>query len=273
MLQVKVDKGSPVPLYYQLAEQLREAVDVGTLVAGSRLPPERELCEQAGISRMTARQAVAYLVRSGVLEVKPGVGTFVAAPKHTRDALHLLGFTAEIMQQGEKTASQVLEQTVTLPPPRVAQGLQLQPEQTVTKLVRLRFAGETPLLQETTYIPTDLCPGLEKADLQTQSLYALLEERYALRLARARQMLEATVANDYEADLFGIAPGSPMILLEGTTYTVREQPVEYFKAIYRGDRVRFELESHGLESHADGSRSTAGKSRQSALTPVIDSSL
>ncbi|MEZ4621475.1 MAG: GntR family transcriptional regulator [Caldilineaceae bacterium] len=261
-----MDKRSPIPLYYQLAEQLREQIEAGLLPAGTQLPPERELSEQVGISRMTARQAVAYLERAGVLEVKPGVGTFVAAPKHTYDALHLLSFTAEIMRQGGKTSSQVLEQVITTPPIRVARGLQLLSDEPVVKLVRLRFAESMPLLQETIYIPTALCPDLVENDLQTQSLYALLEAHYALRLEHTRQMLEATVANEYEASLFGIALGSPMLLLEGITYAQNEQPVEYFKAIYRGDRVRFELESR----RNDFSPPQADATHQPALVPVID---
>ena len=79
--------------------------------------------------------------------------------------------------------------------------------------------------------------------MAAQSLYALLEQRFGLRLKRARQTLEATVANDYESRLFGVAPGMPMILLEGVTCDEHERPVEYFKAIYRGDRFKFAFES------------------------------
>ena len=79
--------------------------------------------------------------------------------------------------------------------------------------------------------------------MATQSLYALLEQRYSLHLNRARQTLETTIANDYESRLFGVAPGMPMFLLEGVTCDERERPVEYFKAIYRGDRFKFAFES------------------------------
>ncbi len=263
-----LDKQSPIPLYYQLAEQLREQIDSGILPPGTQLPAERELGEQASISRMTVRQAVAYLVRAGVLEVKPGVGTFVAAPKHTYDALHLMGFTAELMRQGSKSTTRVLEQTIVLPPRQVGQGLALSSDQQVVKVVRLRFAEAIPLLLETIFIPMALCPGLATADLRTQSLYQLLEGQYALHLARARQTLEATVTNEYEATLFGLPTGFPMILLEGITYGEQDLPIEYFKAVYRGDRVRFELESqrngHGAPPRQQGAH-------QSALVPVIDS--
>jgi GntR family transcriptional regulator len=264
---VRLDKQSPIPLYYQLAEQLREQIESGLLPPGSQLPAERELSEQSAISRMTVRQAVAYLVRAGVLEVKPGVGTFVAAPKHTYDALHVMGFTAEWMRRGSKTATRVLEQAIVTPPRTVANALTLQSEDRVVKVVRLRFAEEVPLLLETIFIPKARCPGLEEADLQSQSLYQLLEEQYALRLDRARQWLEATVVNDYEATLFGLPLGFPMILLEGITYAEADLPVEYFKAVYRGDRVRFALESRRNGRDAQPHQAP---SYQSALVPIID---
>ncbi|HWQ15580.1 MAG TPA: GntR family transcriptional regulator [Roseiflexaceae bacterium] len=238
-----LNKHSPVPLYYQLAEQIREQIRSGALGPGEQLPSERVLSEQHAISRMTVRQALAYLVREGALVARHGLGTFVAEPKLTYDALHLLGFTEEIMRLGGTAVSQVLEQRITLPPPRVAQGLDLAPGAEVVAIVRLRLSDATPLLLETIYMPAALCPGLEQEDLATHSLYAVLEARFGLRLRRARQVLEATVANDYEAGLFGIARGTPMILLEGVTYDDRERPAEYFKAIYRGDRFKFAFDS------------------------------
>lgn len=238
-----LNKDNPIPLYYQLAEWLREQIQTGLLKAGAQLPSERELSEQFGISRMTVRQAIAYLGHEGVLLVKQGVGTFVSEPKLAHDTLHLLGFTEEMIQQGGVAISRVLEQRVIQVPVGVARGLNLASTQTVLKIVRLRLAGQTPLLLETIFIPALLCPGLEDEDLTTTSLYALLERHYGLRLRYARQSLEATIANDYESDLFGVEPGTPMILVEGVTSTDQNQPVEYFKAIYRGDRFKFVLES------------------------------
>lgn len=238
-----LDKKHPVPLYYQLAELIRERIQTGELKPGAQLPSERELSEQAGISRMTARQAIAYLMREGVLEVKPGVGTFVAEPKLAHNVLHLLGFTEEMMRQGEPATSRVLEQAQVAPPAYVSAALQLRPDTLTVKIVRLRLSGNQPLLLETIFVPAELCPGLEQEDLAVKSLYALLEQRYGLQLERTRQTLEATIANDYESQLFGIEAGTPMILLEGVTYGDRGRPVEYFKAVYRGDRFRFELES------------------------------
>lgn len=147
------------------------------------------------------------------------------------------------MLKGEETSSRVLEQGTGTPPARIAAELNLSPAQLAIKIVRLRLSGDTPLLLETVYLPYSLCNGIETEDLENQSLYTLLETRYGLRLNRAHQTFEATIANDYEAELFGIPKGTGMILLEGVTYTDTGQSVEHFKAIYRGDRFKLVLES------------------------------
>jgi GntR family transcriptional regulator len=246
---VTLDKRSPVPLYYQLVEQIREQIRSGELRPGDQLPSERILSEQHGISRMTVRQAVASLVREGVLVARHGLGTYVAEPKLSYDALHLLGFTEEIMRHGGTAASKVLEQARALPPPRVAEALALDGGAAAVKIVRLRLSDATPLLLETSFIPASICPGLENEDLAAQSLYAVMEARYGVHLTRARQQLEATVANAFEAGLLDVPPGAAMILLEGVTYDQRGRPVEYFKAIYRGDRVSFAFDSERGTEH------------------------
>lgn len=238
-----LNKKHPIPLYYQLVEHIRDEIQSGKLKPGDQLPSERELSEQAGISRMTARQAIAFLEREGTVIVKPGIGTFVAEPKLVHDTLYLLGFTEEMVRRGEAVSSQVLEQELVVPPPYVAGELQMRSGELAIKLVRLRLSANIPLLLETSYVPTMLCPGLESVELESQSLYALFEQHYGLKLESMRQTVEATIANEYEAELFHVEPGMAMILLEGMTYAEPERPLEYFKAIYRGDRFKFELVS------------------------------
>ncbi len=240
---MELNKHSPIPLYYQLAEMIREQIASGELKPGHQIPTERELTETSGISRVTVRQALAYLIRQGLLVAQPGKGTFVAEPKLSYEAFHLLGFTEKMMSRGLLTSSRVIEQTVATPPPHIASSLRLTRSHQAIKIVRLRLSEQVPLLLETVFIPRRLGPGLENEDLAGKSLYAIMEQQYGLRLAHARQTLEATVANDYEAEIFGIASGTPMILLEGVTFTSQDRPVEYFKAVYRGDRFKFEFES------------------------------
>lgn len=240
---MQLDKTLPIPLYYQLAETLRANIESGALKPGAQLPSERELGEQLGISRMTVRQAITYLAQKGTIEIKPGVGTFVTEPKLTYDALHLLGFTEEMMAQGREVSSRVLEQAVVHPPEGVSAKLGLDAGGKTVRIVRLRLEGDTPLLLETIHIPAALSPRLEKQDLARNSLYALLENKYDIVLKRARQTFEATNANAYESELFHVALHTPMLLSEGVAFSADDVPVEHFKAVYRGDRFKFELES------------------------------
>lgn len=243
-----LNRHTPVPLYYQLAEQLRESIRAGELRPGDQAPSERELSERYGISRMTVRQAIGYLIREGVLVAEHGRGTFVAEPKLTYDVLQLLGFTEAILQRGGLPVSQVLEQSVVAAPAVVAQELRLPQHAPVHKLVRLRLSHSMPLLLETSYLSAIGCPGLERHDLAHRSLYDVLEQDYGLSLKRAHQALEATTANSYESQLFGIPVGTPMILLEGVTSDFGEHPIEYFKAVYRGDRFKLVFDSERLMS-------------------------
>lgn len=238
-----LNKQSPIPLYYQLAEQLKEQIQAGELSGGDQLPPERELAQQVGVSRMTARQAMAYLVNEGLIEVKPGVGTFVAQPKLTHNPLHLSGFSEEMARLGSTVVSTVLRQERTTPPKRIAEQLGLAPHEQVITIVRLRQVDQTPLLLETSHLPVRLCPGLERVDLAERSLYTWLATACQLIGNRATQTVEATSANDYEQQLFQLLPGTAMLLVEGVTYDQQERPFEYFKTIYRGDRFKFVLKS------------------------------
>jgi GntR family transcriptional regulator len=140
--------------------------------------------------------------------------------------------------------TQVLDKTVVTPPQGVAIGLQLPANEKAIKLACLRSSAQGPLLLETSSMPYSLCPGLESADLETQPLFDLFERRYGLYPVRTAQTLEATTANEYEIDLFGMEQGAVVILLVGLTYTTDDRPIEYFKSIYRGDRFKFEFESY-----------------------------
>jgi GntR family transcriptional regulator len=234
-------KQSPVPLYYQLAEAIEHQIADGVLQPGDRLPSERDIAQQAGISRMTARQALTYLAERGAIDVRQGVGTFVAHPKLTSDPLHLLGFTEQRMAIGGRVSSTVLGQNVVPAPPPVAAALRIEAGALVVRIQRLRSLNDTPMLLETSYFPQHLFTGLESIDLSHRSLYATLDLDYGVRLTHAQQSVEAVAANSAESALFGIDTGAPMLLLEGVAWTADNDPGEYFKAVYRGDRFKFAL--------------------------------
>ncbi len=147
------------------------------------------------------------------------------------------------MRHGGAVVSRVIEQCIVPPPASVETALRLSRGESAIKIVRLRAKGNEPLLLGTSYLPADRCAGLEREDLESQSLYGLLESRYCLPLARATQTIEASAATEFEANLFGVADGAPVLVVEGVAYTADDRPIESFRAVYRADRVSLGMES------------------------------
>jgi GntR family transcriptional regulator len=245
---IALDRSSPVPRYAQLADWLAERIARGELAAGAKLPAERELAEAAGISRMTVRQAIAQLARQELVEIQHGIGTFVAGPKWTYDALQPLGFSEATLRQGGAVSTRTLEQSVVAAPDEAATALRLPAGTPVARLVRVRSAGGVPVLLQTSYLPAARFPGLEAEDLERGSLYAVLAERHGIRIGGITQSIEAAVANAWRAAQLEVPRGSPLLVMDGVATDAEGWPVEAFRAVYRGDRVTLALDSAGASA-------------------------
>jgi len=232
-------RNSPVPRYHQLKEILRERVRGGEWKAGDLIPSERELSETYGISRMTARQAITELVNEGVFYREQGKGTFVARNKITQQLMRLTGFTEDISARGQHAATRVLSARMGPADEETAERLRVAIGQPVVCLQRLRLADDLPLAIEFSRLSFKGCERLLDEDLEHNSLYQLLETKFGLPLMEAEQELEAGLAGAEEAELLKVAIGSPALYTQRTTYTDRNQPIEYAKAVYRGDKYRF----------------------------------
>ena len=78
-----IDKSNPIPLYYQIKNDIFKDIESGKYFPGERLPAERVLAEKYGVTRMTIRQAIKFLVEQGFLKVRHGSGTYVSDRKHS----------------------------------------------------------------------------------------------------------------------------------------------------------------------------------------------
>lgn len=240
-----IDKEGPLPYHYQLRELLRTDIETGRWKVGERLPSERELCEAFNLSRTTVREAIDALVNEGLLRREKGRGTFVAEPKILEGLLQSpTGFTDSMREQGYKVETKVLRMEVVPARPSVALELRIMVDEQVIRCDRLRFILGEPILLVTSYVPYKLCPQLINEDLTRNSLYHLLQDKYNLKIARARRFMEAVAAYEVEAKLLNIKPGAPLMMIESTSYLDDGTPVEVFKAVHRGDRTRFLVESY-----------------------------
>lgn len=237
-----INKHSPIPIYYQIMNQLREKIAEGEYTVDKALPPERELAETYQVSRMTIRQAIAELVNEGLLVRRKGIGTFVAPPKLEQALSSLTSFSEDMAQRGMKAGSRVLSFKETAPDPTTRKTLGLSAEDTIFECVRLRLADEEPMALETTMLVAAFCPGLQQEDLENQSLYKVLAERWGIELDHATQSLEPILAPPSEAALLHVQPGSPLLLMHRVTYDQDGRAFEHVKSFYRGDRYKFVTE-------------------------------
>ena len=254
-----IDKDSPVPYYYQLREALRDRIVTGALAPGAQLPSEAEICRTFSVSRTTVRQALAELLNEGLIRKEKGRGTFVAQPKiQERLVERLTGFYEDMVAQGLRPRTKILERGVIAAPPSIAALLEMDSGSPVILIRRLRMVNNEPLLLVVTYIPQALCPGLLEEELEEQSLYSVLEKKYGLHLARGRRYIEAVAATEQEAQLLGVPRGAPLVYLRSVTYLADGRPVEYYEAKHRGDRSRFEVELIRMSSSGEQGSAPSG---------------
>ncbi len=239
-MKLTLDSSSPLPLYYQIREQLRARILSGEMRPGDPLPGEADICAETGVSRMTARQALSQLASEGLVVRQRGRGTFVAVPKVKLPGLHSLGmnYSQFLQQVGITAETRILQQELVAASPELASALRIPPGNTIVRLVRLRLAGGEKMAIETSHLPAQRAPGLERLDLTNLSLRSVLEQRYGLHLAYAIDELEISIAGPYEAGLLQIGEGAPVALVHSVNYLADDIPLLVNHIVHRGDRFR-----------------------------------
>lgn len=235
-MAIILDRGSAVPLYYQIHQHLLQQINSGTLQPGQSIPSEHEIANSLGVSRMTARQAVKSLCDTGVTYSRRGLGTFVSRSKQEKTSTELLSFTQEMKARGSRPSSRVLFFRQISTDPEVARALHLEAKAKVLCLKRVRCADSVPMCIEESFLSATLFPRLlDRFDRQA-SLYRTLAEAYRVRMSAADEVVEASLARAEEAHLLGVKKNAPVFLLTRISYAENNQPVEYVRSIYRGDR-------------------------------------
>ncbi|RKD21584.1 GntR family transcriptional regulator [Caminicella sporogenes DSM 14501] len=238
----KVSKNNPLPLYYQLKEIIQEMIENEELKPGDPVPPERELCEIHGVSRMTARKAIMDLVNEGLLYREQGKGTFVSAPKIKQQLSQLKGFTEDMEEKGLKTDTKLLSFEIKKATKKIREHLNLtQEDSLIIEIKRLRKIENEPIAVETAWIPLNMCPDFTRETLEGNSLYSIIRKKYNYNLDYAKQTIEPIKINEYESSLLNVKPESLALLFRRKTYLDDGRVIEYTKAIYRSDKYKYEV--------------------------------
>ena len=215
-----------------LVLDLIEEMDVGDAI-----PSERQLSAELGISRLTLRAALDDLAREGYVVRRRGAGTFVSEPKIAQE-LTMTSFTDDMRRRGLRPASKTLELRVSPAGARLGRLLHVSPSEPVVIASRLRLADGESMAIETVHVREKHVPGLTERDLEEQSFYELLKDRYGIVIIGGEQTIEPTVTDEDESAALGVPLHSPAFRFERITHSQTGEIVEFVESIYRGDRYR-----------------------------------
>lgn len=241
MLDASVSGGSATPArarapkYWGLKQHLLDMLR--SMPPGSPIPTERSLAAEFDVSRTTVRQALAELTVEGRLLRVQGKGTFAATPK-VAQRLHLTSYTEEARAQGRHPTSQLLEIVEQPADDDLASLLGTTTTAGVLRMRRLRLTDGEPMAIEATHLPLSRFSGLAALVESGASLYEVLREHYGLELGHAEETIETALASPEEAELLRSEVGLPMLLLTRHSFDADGRPVEWARAIYRGDRYK-----------------------------------
>lgn len=235
-LTVELDRSSPVPLYYQLAQAIEAAIRDGELAPGDRFENELALAKRLTLSRPTTRRAIQEVVDKGMLVRKRGVGTQVVQnPVHRR--VELTSLFDDLARAGQAPTTQLLAYRTGAADEEVAAELNLSSGHEVVTIQRLRSASGEPLAVMTNHLPVELAP--EPEELESNGLYQSLRAR-GVHIRLARQRIGARPASKVEARLLDEKAGAPLLTMSRTAFDDSGRAVEFGDHCYRASRYYFE---------------------------------
>lgn len=237
VVDVRIDRASPVPLWHQLFEQLTAAVHDGRLQPGDPFENEVALAARLSLSRPTVRRAMQEMVDQGLLVRRRGIGTTVASRKiHRRAALSSLH--DDLVRAGQVPSTAVLDLRK-VRDARAATALDLPTDTVLLALVRLRSTDGTPLAVLHNWLPPAYA-DVTAEELETDGLYAALRARGATPVV-ARQSVGARMPTREERRRLAIVGQQPVLTMTRTAFAATGDAIEFGDHCYRAEDYSLDL--------------------------------
>ncbi|PSJ38473.1 GntR family transcriptional regulator [Allosphingosinicella deserti] len=235
-------RDDPQPLYLQLQQLIRSAIQESRIEKDSAIPTERNLSAQFDVSRITVRKAVDGLVDEGLLTRRRGAGTFVLGQRVEKVFSKLSSFSEDMISRGRTPHSIWVSRTIGAVTPEEALSLGLSPGTMVYRFQRIRLADGQPMATERATIPAYCLPSIEVVG---DSLYEALSQT-GHRPVRALQRLRAISFGKAQADALGVTAGSPGLFIERIGFLADGRAAELTHCHYRGDSYDVVAELHDI---------------------------
>ena len=234
---LRVDRASPVPLWFQVAQHLEGAIVSGAIPPGTLFGNEIQLADQLGLSRPTMRRAMQHLVDKGMIVRRRGVGTRVVQPT-VRRPLQLTSLFDDLTASGQAPSTRVLSWATVAADEHLAARFGVEEGTDLLAVERLRSAQEVPVARLTNHLPLSVLT-FDEGDLAAHGLYALLRAG-GVHLHSATQTVGARTATPAEAALLGERRGAALLTVRRVTHDDHGTVVEYGNHLYAASRYTFE---------------------------------
>jgi len=239
-----IDRFSKLPYYQQLYEILLGKIQRGQWQPGDMIPPESGLIEIYQVSRNTVRQVLDMLVNEGFIYRQRGRGSFVAHPTLEQSMTRIVSFTEDMHQRGFTPGTEVLSAKIMPAEQKIASQLNIPAGEQLACIRRLRLADGEPMSIEESFLIHKYCPDVLNHDYAHKPLRAVLEGEYGIRIASAKQVIQAMQAPSELAQLLKINPGTALLHIKRVSFSQGRIPVEFLNIHYRADRYALFNELH-----------------------------
>ena len=233
------------PKYFIVKKAIVENIDNDLYHSNEAIPSEKKLMELHNVSRITIRKAIDELVTEGYLYKIQGKGTYVKADEGSNNLFSITSSTEDVQKMGMTPSKKTKISRIEFPSPKRPKALEISTDDKVEVIGRISYANLEPLNYTIAFLPEKIFPGLIEYDLEHESLYKLINDRYSVRITKARRTIEAVLAKDEIAKYLELEEGMPVILFRCVTYGIvngKEIPIEYFKCYYRTDKYKFYID-------------------------------
>ncbi len=241
---------SAAPKYWQIKKDILDKIKEEIYKADETIPPERELMEQYGVSRITVRKAVDELVSECHLYKVQGKGTYVKGNSRTTGLSFVMSCTEEIRQQGFTPSRRILTCCVEKTPRKLARELEIAEGADVLHIKRIFYADQEPVIYCENYIAKDYFPSIENNDFNSFSLYELIEKRYMISIVDCSRYIEAVATHEKIAEWLDIPEGYPTLRFYGSSRAIiagKPCVFEVFDSNYVTGKIKFRIDQKALK--------------------------
>lgn len=224
--------------YLRIFNALKQQILNGRYLPGQRIPAERELCEQFGVSRITARHALRLLTEQGMLDRHPGRGSYVRSARPVKLPILQEDFSGSIRREAPHMKRKLLSKNLAVPSPYIADTLGLLKTQKCLVAQRLDYLQDEPLAYDIVYIPLSLADSINDQMLARIDFVEIWLRAERLSISHTAESIEARIADLDATRILGIDASSPLLTVIDTMYTTDGRAAAVFESVYRADRFK-----------------------------------